>query len=319
MSLPAAIDSVLAPAGPNAARIAEISWVLIGGAGVVFCIVLLILGLALRQRRSPDAAQPTATVSRWWIVGGGIAFPLIVMAALLAYETARTAPSGTLRDRDAMVITVRAHLWWWEVRYRDPQTGADIVLANEIRLPVGRPLTVGLVSQDVIHSLWVPALGGKVDMVPGRVNQLSLHADRPGVFRGQCAEFCGEQHARMALQVVAQPEAAFDSWLAGQARSATEPADATARRGLQVFSEQRCQACHPVRGLFVDGIGVGPDLTHLASRRTLGAGILPLTPAALAGWVHDVQQHKPGARMPSYQHIDASSRQALVSFLMQLE
>ncbi len=319
MTQPMLQNSVLSPAGPIALRSSEISWVLIYGASVVFCIVLVILLWALLRRRPADAAPMSKLKARCWIWGGGVVFPLVVLSSLLAYDIARTAPLTPHQNGDAMVITVKAHLWWWEVRYRHPRDGSEVVLANQIRLPVGRKLTAGLVSNDVIHSLWVPALGGKVDMVPGRVNQMTLLADRAGSFRGQCAEYCGDQHARMGLEVIAMEADAFDRWLDEQAEPAAEPIEAEARRGLQVFTEQGCHNCHAVRGLFDSSLGVGPDLTHLASRQRIGAGALPLSDAALAQWISDVQRVKPGARMPSYEHLDPAALQALVTFLMQLK
>jgi cytochrome c oxidase subunit 2 len=169
----------------------------------------------------------------------------------------------------------------------------------------------------VIHSLWVPALAGKVDMLPGRVHQLRVLADVAGVFRGQCAEFCGEQHARMALQVVALPPAEYERWLDAQARPAASPVDPLAQRGLAVYESARCAACHDIRGL-VPGAALGPDLTHVGSRLTIGAGTLANDRDALARWVHRPQAVKPGVRMPSYDHLDEASLQALAAFLEQL-
>ena len=312
------LESVLRPAGPIAEAIAGLCWVLIAAGAVIFCAVMVMLGWALLRRRQPGDAAAAGRSGWLWVVGGGVVFPAVVLSALLVHATLRSAALAPAGDGDGMVVTVKAHLWWWEVRYRDPASGADIVLANQINLPVGRPVTLGLVSDNVIHSLWIPALAGKVDMVPGRVNQLRLQADRPGVFRGQCAEFCGEQHARMALFAVAQPPEEFERWLAMQARPAQLPTDPEARRGLEVFQANGCSQCHAVRGL-AQGMGFGPDLTHLASRSHIAAATLPNDRETLARWLTDVQHVKPGARMPSYDRLDAASLQALLAFLVQLD
>ncbi len=326
MSAFAAVDAVLQPAGPVAAVIAEMSWVLIIGAAIVFCIVMVallwaLLGARHQRGEQPGARRPAAadgrTGTRRWIIGAGFVFPVLVLSALLAYSAWRTGALTLPRTVGEPVISVTGHLWWWEVRYRDPARGLDVVLANEIHLPVGRAITLGLTSADVIHSFWVPALAGKVDMLPGRVHQLRLQADRAGVFRGQCAEFCGAQHARMALHVVAHEAADFERWLLAQARPAQPPQGALAQRGAQVFAEQRCGACHSVRGLGPTA-SIGPDLTHVGSRLHLAAGTLPMGDAALRDWIADPQRSKPGARMPSYNRLDDASLAALAAFLLQL-
>jgi cytochrome c oxidase subunit 2 len=248
-------------------------------------------------------------------------FPGVVLAALLAHTAARTvALDDALPDAEP-VISVTAHSWWWQVRYRAAD-GSEVLLANEVHVPAGRPVTLGLASADVIHSFWVPQLAGKIDMVPGRVHRLRLQADRPGVYRGQCAEFCGAQHARMALLVVAHEPADYERWLAAQARPAAAPTDALAERGRAVFEAQRCSACHTVRGV-ADGLAsleLGPDLTHLGSRRQIAAGTRPLDRESLAAWIADPQQWKPGARMPSYgDRLDDGSLRALAAYLAGLE
>ena len=328
------LDAVFSPAGPVAGVIAEMGWVLTIGAAAVFALVMALLVWALLRQRAPASsadplanARGTAGVATRWVVGGGFVFPVVVLSALLAYTAWRTAALTSPREADELVITVKARLWWWEVRYREPTRGIDLVLANQIHLPVGRMVTLGLVSDEVIHSLWVPALAGKVDMVPGRVHQLRLRADQPGTFRGQCAEFCGEQHARMALHVVAQTPDEFERWLQQQQRPAEPPRGAEAERGLQVFGQQRCGACHTVRGLGPESSlgpepesSLGPELTHIGSRSHLGAGTLPMSRAALVEWVGHTQRAKPGARMPSYgELLDAASLQALAAFLEQLK
>ncbi|HZN46715.1 MAG TPA: c-type cytochrome, partial [Ramlibacter sp.] len=206
-------------------------------------------------------------------------------------------------------------MWWWDVRYRDAATGATVRTANEVRIPTGRAVYLALDSVDVIHSFWVPQLAGKMDMVPGRLQHLLLAADRPGTYRGACAEFCGEQHARMALHVVAMEPEAFDAWLAAQLRPAAQPASQRQEAGRQAFLAQRCDACHAVRGATAQDSLLGPDLTHLGSRLHLAAGTLPNTVEGRRQWIAHVQQLKAGARMPSYDRLDGETLDAMADWL----
>jgi cytochrome c oxidase subunit 2 len=295
------------PAGPAAEAIAGIGWLLILGGAAVLVGVMLLLAWALRRGAQP--ARPGL-----WILGGGVIFPGVVLTALFAYTLPLSPAWRPMPPAGALVVSVTGHMWWWEVRYRSVDGAGEIVTANEIRIPAGRPVYLALASSDVIHSFWVPALAGKIDMVPGRLHHLQLTADRPGVFRGQCAEFCGEQHARMALHVVAQPPAEFEAWLQAQARPAAAPATQQQARGRELFLANRCDACHSVRG--TGGAGrLGPDLTHVAGRMHLGAGTLKNSPEALAQWVAHVQRIKPGARMPSYERLQAEELAALAHWL----
>lgn len=312
MNLPQ-LQSVLLPAGAAASAITSLSWVLIAGATLIFVGVMLLLAWAL-QRRS--AGQPVRT--RLWLLGGGVLFPLVVLTSLLVWSHARTPAWLAQAPPGALIVGITAHMWWWEVRYSDPATGQDITLANELHLPVGRPVWLGLNSSDVIHSFWVPALGGKMDMVPGRVGHLLVQADESGTWRGQCAEYCGEQHARMALHVLAKPAAEFDAWLAAQARPAAAPASALLARGREAFLAQRCNACHAVRGVAEES-RLGPDLTHVGSRLYLGAGTLANQPGNMAKWVAHTQTVKPGARMPSSPDMDADTLHALAAYLGHLK
>jgi cytochrome c oxidase subunit 2 len=298
---------VLQPATSSAATTLEIAIVLTIGAVTIFIGVMGLLAMALthRRKRPPNV--------RFWIAGGGIAFPVVVLSALLAYSTVRglqlQQPNG-----GGLVIEVSGVQWWWEVRYRDSATGREIRSANEVRVPVGRPVTLGLTTADVIHSFWVPALGGKVDMIPGRVNQLRIEVAEPGVYRGVCAEFCGDQHAKMALHVVAVAPAEFDRWLTAQAQPAIVPNGAAAQSGQRLFTELRCNACHSVRGM-ADALSIAPDLTHVASRLYIGAGELPAQPDNFRRWIADIQHIKPGARMPGFDHLDQETLTALAAFL----
>lgn len=302
---------VLTPAGLEALRDAPLAWALIIGGALIFAGMTVLLLLAASSRARP--LRP-----RWWLVGGGLVLPGLVLGALQVVNQGYLARLAPGVEADTLVVSVSARLWWWELRYTDPASGKQIVTANELRLPTGRRVRLGLASDDVIHSLWVPALAGKVDLIPGRVQQLTLQVDTPGAWRGPCAEFCGDAHARMVLNVVAEPSARFEAWLAAQAAPAREPTDARQRLGRAAFVDLRCGACHTVRGL-VQAAVAGPDLTHIASRRHLGAGTLPHSAATLRRWIVDVQAHKPGARMPSFGEADAVRLDALVAYLQSLQ
>lgn len=293
----------------QAAVIDETALLLVVLCSAVALLVGVLLVRALRDtpRRAPDPAV--------WIVGGGIVLPAVLLGGALAHAVWRTGTLVGERGHD-LVVTVVAHPWWWELRYPDPAGGPDIVSANELQLPVGRRVTLGITASDVIHSVWVPALGGKTDAIPGRTTHWQVRLTQAGVWRGQCAEFCGEQHARMALHVVGVEPSAFDRWLATQARGAAAPAGAMAQRGRAVFVSRRCGVCHTVRGL-TEGRG-GPDLTHVGSRSHLAAGTLPAGPAQFAAWIADPQAHKPGARMPAASDLAPGDLQALAAWLASL-
>lgn len=303
-------QSVLHPAGPDAAIISQLNWVMTAGGTLVFLLVMALLAVALRRR--PGPVRPLR-----WIALAGIAFPVSVLTVLLGFSIWRSAQLVPQSSADALHIAVTGKMWWWEVRYRGPG-GEDVVLANEIHIPAGRRVYLGLSSTDVIHSLWIPALAGKVDMIPGRMTGLALKADRPGVYRAQCAEYCGEQHAKMALHVVAHTPADFDAWLAAQSRPAAEPTGAFLARGRQAFIDQRCGACHTIRG--VTGLtDLGPDLTHVGSRMHIAAGTLRNHRGTLGGWIADPQSIKPGVRMPAASGMDGETLRALASYLEHLK
>ncbi len=249
------------------------------------------------------------------IVAGGVVLPVIALTALLGYSLHLM---GVLRPQAAdLEIHVVGHQWWWELRYPGKAAGEYVATANELRIPAGRPVRLILTSEDVIHSFWVPNLAGKMDLIPGHVRRLTVEASAPGSFRGQCAEFCGAQHARMALHVVAEPGEAFERWLAQLREPARETADAP-HRGRDAFVALGCADCHTVRGQTAARIA-GPDLTHVASRAWLGAGTLPNTPLHLAEWIAGSQRIKPGNAMPSFSHLDAATLASLADYLSQLD
>jgi cytochrome c oxidase subunit 2 len=288
--------------GPRADPVTQLAWGLTAlSVAVVIIVTLLVLAgvLARRQRASEDLrALPVGGGGdgmRWIYVG--LALTMVALVASLVWTVAVAAAVNSPASKPALTLQVVGHQWWWEVVYDPDQPGRTFVTANEIHIPVGRPVAVKLVGADVIHSFWIPALTGKTDTIPGRTNLAWLQADRPGIYRGQCTEYCGEQHAHMALYVVADPPAAFEAWRAAQARPAAAPQAPDAQRGAAVF-QARCSACHAVRGTEAGGLA-GPDLTHLMSRRTIAAGTLPNNLASLSGWIANPQALKPGARMPA--------------------
>lgn len=286
----------------------SIAWqggVLIALAVLLFALVMGVLAWSMRGRRR---------ASRGWIVAGGVLLPIVVLLPLAIDSLARSAriAKAGREDPPALLVTVTARMWWWELRYADPAGGADVFSANELRLPLGRPVRLALASEDVIHSLWIPALAGKLDHVPGRILHLDLTPDREGRFSGRCAEYCGVAHTQMALEVVVEAPEAFDRWLARQ-RHAPAIEAALAARGEQAFRAHGCASCHRVQGL--SDARFGPDLSRVGERATLGAGRLPNGEAALREWIAGVQTLKPGARMPSYAHLDPASLDALAAWL----
>jgi cytochrome c oxidase subunit II len=313
------VQSALDPAGPQAARISHLWWVMLAVCTAVFTLVLGALLYAMfHSRRSDSAVADLNTRRRISItIAGAVAATVIVLFILLIASVSAGRGLSTLSTTGALTIEVTGHQWWWEIHYVDPLPGQQMVTANEIHIPVNRPVELKLASQDVIHSFWVPNLHGKRDLIPGHLTTLSLQADRPGVYRGQCAEFCGYQHALMAFMIVAEPADTFSAWLDHQRRPAAQPVDDMQQRGQEVFLSSPCIMCHTIRGTPAGG-KVAPDLTHLASRRMLAAGTLPNTPGSLAGWIIDPQNLKPGNKMPSH-HFNPDELQALLAYLVSLK
>jgi cytochrome c oxidase subunit 2 len=306
------LQSALHPAGPDAAIAAQLAWIMLAAGAAIFAGVMLLAALSLR------GARP---VRPWrWIVGAGVLFPVAALTALLAFSTWRTGQLSRPLSQQDLIVGVTGKMWWWEVRYRDARGGRDVVLANEIRIPAGRGVYLGLTTSDVIHSFWVPPLAGKVDMVPGRVNGLTVRADRPGTWRGQCAEFCGEQHARMALHVIAMAPADYEAWFERERSDAAPPANAWLARGRAAFLAQRCNGCHTIRGVAEAAQrGAAPDLTHVGGRTHLAAGTLAMHRGALVRWIGDPQAVKPGVRMPAAAGLDSETLRALADYLDSLK
>jgi cytochrome c oxidase subunit 2 len=286
--------------GPRADPVTALNWGLsaISVAVVVIVTALVLAGVLQRANRTagPMADMPVArsTAGMRWIYIG-VALTVVVLVGTLAWTVAVLAQVNSPGGKPAVTLEVTGHQWWWEVTY-EGGPGQTFTTANEIHIPAGRPVLVKLKGADVIHSFWIPALTGKTDTIPGRTNVTWLQASRPGIYRGQCTEYCGEQHAHMALFVQADAPADFEAWREAQVLAAPPPQSPQQIGGEQVFL-QRCGACHTVRGTEAGGI-VGPDLTHLMSRATIAAGTLPNTVATLSGWIENPQALKPGARMP---------------------
>ena len=300
-------QSVLNPSGSDAQTLFDLAKVMFVGAGVLWLLVATLF-IYVTRINPREMSRRRAEIL---IVGGGILFPVVLLGALLVYSLPlmndqRIADEG-------MQVHITAEQWWWRVEYELPD-GQRVVSANELRLPTGRRTGLVLNAHNVIHSFWVPALGGKTDMFPGRDTFMSFAPTEPGVYRGQCAEFCGASHALMAFEAVVMEPDAFTEWLEAEAQDAAAPATPEAQRGAQVFAREGCGACHTVRG--TEAVGrVGPDLTHVGSRLSLGAGILGNSPADFTRWLGHTDSVKPEVAMPAYDFLPPEDMSALVSYL----
>lgn len=302
--------NVLAPAGPQAQILADMSWLMFAGGAAIFLAVMALTVYALFGPRNRTVLGRLGL-----IVAGGIAFPVVTLTALMIYGFGGSA-NLLQRGEPMLHIEVIGEQYWWRIRYLDASGTPRFETANEIHLPTGEPVQLHLRSADVIHSLWVPSLHGKLDLIPGRVNIMHMQANERGVFRGQCAEYCGAQHAKMGLLIIAQSPEEFAAWQANQAKEATTPTDGMLAVGSDLFLES-CASCHTIRGTPADGV-LGPDLTHVASRRTLAAALLPNNLGALQGWIADSQTLKPGNRMPAFNSLPAEDLHALGHYVESL-
>ena len=317
------LHSVLSPMGPQAGRIGAFWWLMFWvGAVVMVLITLALLGAMIRSRRraeseTPQPIAPESGRRMVLVVGGALAVTVLTLFVLLVASVRTGRALGSLATSNPLTIEVVGHQWWWEIEYQDPVPANLVSDANEIHIPVGRPVLIRGTSRDVIHSFWVPSLHGKKDLIPGHTTDTWIQADKPGVYRGLCAEFCGHQHAQMQFLVVAEPPEKFQAWLAAQRRPAPPPKTPLQARGRQVFLQLQCALCHTIRGTEAGGT-IGPDLTHIASRRTLGAGILPNTRGHLGGWIVNAQSVKPGSRMPPTA-VRSEDLNALLAYLESLQ
>jgi cytochrome c oxidase subunit 2 len=309
-------QSALDAHGPAARTLAALFWIFTAVLATVWILTMGAMLLALRKRRAagtdPLATNPQTERRMTIVVSAAVGLTLLTVLTLTGISYGGQKALYAHKD-GAISLLVTGRQWWWQVTYEDPQTNRVFTTANEIHIPVGVPVLVKLESADVIHSFWVPNLTGKLDAITGRQNQLVIQADRPGVYRGQCAEFCGLQHAHMGMLVIAEPKEDFERWRDRQIASATPPADPERQRGMEIFMSKPCVMCHQIRGTDAGG-RVAPDLTHVGSRRYIGAGTLETTRGNLAAWIVDPHGVKPGVNMPTIQ-LEPDEVQPLASYL----
>jgi cytochrome c oxidase subunit II len=293
----AADQSALRPAGPQSAHIHWLWDVMLWTSVAVYVIVMVVLFAGVwHRRKATDPTTMTDSKLEQYIVAG-VALTTVILFGLLVSSVAVGKATSDLDPRNGLTINVTGYQWWWRVEYVHPDPQQYITTANEIHVPIGRPVTAVLNGADVIHSFWAPNLHGKRDLIPGQKTSIVFRVDKPGVYRGQCAEFCGLQHAHMAFLVVAEPQEQFDAWYANQVKPSVEPQTDEQIRGREVFLSHACVMCHTIRGTKA-GARLGPDLTHLKSRATIAAATIPNERGQLGGWVINAQSIKQGVRMP---------------------
>ncbi len=308
-------QSMFEPSGTGARSVDRL-WLLMLSLGTaVFLLVLAVLAWAVLRGKRDEEGHTLSTRGRMrLVVIGGIVLPIVVLVVVFSSTLQTLRDVAGLGSSDAVVIDVVAHQFWWEVHYPDQ----DVVTANEIHIPVGRPVEVRMTASDVIHAFWVPRLHGKIDMMPGTTTTLTMVAEEAGTYRGQCAQFCGVQHANMAFIVIAVEPDEFDAWAEAHAAPAARPAEGSlVERGEQVYLSSVCVYCHTVSGTNSMGT-LGPDLTHFASRTTIAAGTLENNTGNLAAWILDPQGIKPGNQMPGIA-ISGEDLQALLAYLESLD
>jgi len=320
-------QSALNPAASESAHITHLWWTFFWVTLVIFALVAIFLFIAILRniRRASGDPQPPilpeptqASENRATkVVSALVVITVLILFALLIGDFFTGNAIYATPDPNALAIKITGHQWWWEVEYQDPQPSEIVTTANEIHVPVGKPVKLELQSSDVIHSFWVPNIHGKKDLVPGHPTTTWFTARRTGEFRGQCAEYCGEQHAHMRLVFVAEAPDAFSSWLAAQKKSAPEPMSDSQRRGRDVFLASQCVMCHTIQGTKARAT-LGPDLTHIAGRKMIAAGELPNTRGYLAGWILNASALKPGVRMPPNQ-LSSDDLNSLLDYLESLK
>ena len=302
-------QSSFSPAGKEAASTLNLFWLLSVGSLAIFGFVIAALVISL----TPPGRLRRQLATRKSVLFNGIAFPMAILGALLIYGFMLLGSGAARATQSPLRISIEGNQWWWRVTYHDP-SGTSVESANELRLPIGRTIELELTSSDVIHSIWIPAYAGKVDMIPGRTNRLTLNVETPGEVRGQCAEYCGGAHALMAFRVVSMKQAQFDVWLEEE----SSPAEVTSTPGEQAFLSAGCGACHTVRGTSATGTA-GPNLTHVAGRQSIGAATLPATQSGFITWLENHKQIKPGNLMPEYDLLSDEERSSIADYLESLE
>jgi cytochrome c oxidase subunit 2 len=314
---------MFSPVGPASRHIADLSWLVLVTFAVVSAVMwALVLWVTLRQTGTLAEHAPwDVGGGNAWVVIGGIAIPAVILMTILVLGlrvmAANPLDGGGMHEHAGAEIRIIGHQWWWEVQYLSADASLQVLTANEIHIPAGRPVEIELISRDVIHSFWVPQLHGKVDLIPGLTNRIRLEADRPGVYRGECSEFCGVQHAHMLLLLSADTTSDYSMWLAAQRSPAGAPATPRAEAGQQVFMTRQCVLCHTIRGTSAHG-QIGPDLTHIGSRRAIAANAFWNNTGNLAAWVTHAQSLKPGSQMPNITSMTGEESLALVEYLQQL-
>jgi cytochrome c oxidase subunit II len=318
--------TVLEAGGPQSATILRLFWPTVAVLGVVYLLVVLALLPAIRRGRrrateEGDEADLAPEISREnrarGIITTAVVATIVILFGLVVADYLTSTSLNRIAVSKGIRIRLIGHQWWWEAHYQDSVPSRAVAVANELHIPVGRPVLLSMTSNDVIHSFWIPELNGKKDLIPGYTNDLWIQADEPGVYEGQCGEFCGLQHAKMRLTLVAETPERYDAWIAAQSQPAGAPINSTVARGREVFLAGTCAMCHRVAGTSAGSVN-GPDLTHVASRRTLAAGSLPNTRGALAGWISNPSGIKPGVRMPP-NSMRGDDLHALLSYLQSLK
>ena len=318
------IQSALNPAGPNAASLASLWWLMFYVCAAVYVLVLIALAIAIKKGRRESDLNPVLNPSpqtekrrRNVVLSATMVTVAILFLFLLSSFQVGRYLTADIAKKNGLSIEITGHQWWWEVRYNDVDASNIFTTANEIHIPVGVPVLFTLHGGDVIHSFWVPNLAGKKDLIPGKISTQWLQADKTGVYRGQCAEYCGLQHARMAFWIVADTQEQFNAWRQNQTQTSVPPATDSQRRGQQVFLSSTCVMCHAINGTTAAS-NVGPNLTHVGSRNTIAAATLSNTREHLSRWIMDSQQFKPGNKMPQ-NNLGQADLDALLDYLQSLK
>ena len=300
-----------------ASRITRLTWFMIVLAAIVYVVVMAIMFVSVRRnRRQEPGAVDLTDPGSLWVVVGGIVMPALILSAVLVVALGAMGHDGN--KRPALTVDVIGHQWWWEARYEFPELTDRFVTANEIHVPINMPVRLVLTSKDVIHSFWVPQLQGKVDLMPGDTNEVRVLVKQAGTYRGQCAEFCGMEHAKMGIVVVAEDSTTFRQWAGRQLSDAVAPTDGLAMEGKALFESGPCALCHAVRGTAARA-DVAPDLTHVGTRSTIAAATLPNTMGNLEGWIADAQSIKPGALMPTLTTFSGRQLRAVATYVAGLK